>query len=165
MATIQSNPPIYGEATVGNKPQAAHKFLKGRWRLDEKDCEVEEKNVIMDKDDSKLLILARYRYLCPRIVKLAIQASMHKPAYQLVDEGIKEFCVKVNNMMKGVENFGTKELDVDDPNFAQVKGTKKKDIGHKVRDVGCELKSNAFPISGLICEDEAVKIFEELARC
>ncbi|XP_028090677.1 protein FAR-RED IMPAIRED RESPONSE 1-like [Camellia sinensis] len=117
---------------IKNHRKILERYVLGRWRLDEKDCEVEEKNVIMDKDDSKLLILARYRYLCPRIVKLAIQASMHKPAYQLVDEGIKEFCVKVNNMMKGVENFGTKELDVDDPNFAQVKGIKKKDIGHKI---------------------------------
>ncbi|KAF5960661.1 hypothetical protein HYC85_001870 [Camellia sinensis] len=102
-------------------------------RLDAKDCEVEEKNVVMDEDDPKLLILARYRDLCPRMMKLATQASMHKSAYQLVDEGIKELCVKVNNMMKGVENFGTNELDVDDPNFAQVKGIKKKDVGHKGR--------------------------------
>ncbi|XP_028072973.1 protein FAR-RED IMPAIRED RESPONSE 1-like [Camellia sinensis] len=109
------------------------RYILGRWRLDAKDCEVEEKNVVVDEDDPKLLILARYRDLCPRMVKLATQASMHKPAYQLVDEGIKELCVKVNNMIKGVENFGTNELDVDDPNFAQVKGIKKKDVGHKGR--------------------------------
>ena len=35
--------------------------------------------------------------------------------------------------MKGVGNFGTNELDVDDPNFAQVKGIKKKDLRHKRR--------------------------------
>ncbi|KAL7258001.1 hypothetical protein ACSBR1_004179 [Camellia fascicularis] len=74
--------------------------MTNRWRLDAKDCEVEEENVIMDEDDPKLLILARYRDLCPRMVKLATQASMHKLAYQLIDEGIKELCVKVNNMMK-----------------------------------------------------------------
>ncbi|XP_028124371.1 protein FAR1-RELATED SEQUENCE 5-like [Camellia sinensis] len=102
-----------------------------QWRLDAKDCEVEKKNVIVDENDPKLFILARYRDLCPRMVKLATQASMHKPAYQLVDEGIKELCVKVNNMMKGVGSFGTNELDVDDPNITQVKGIKKKDVGHK----------------------------------
>ncbi|XP_028114376.1 protein FAR1-RELATED SEQUENCE 1-like [Camellia sinensis] len=116
-----------------NVMKISERYILGRWRLDAKDCEVEEKNVVVDEDDSKLLILARYRDLCPRTVKLATQASMHKPAYQLADEGIKELCVKVNNMIKEVGNFGTNELDVDDPNFAQVKGIKKKDVGHKGR--------------------------------
>ncbi|KAF5940655.1 hypothetical protein HYC85_021822 [Camellia sinensis] len=116
-----------------NVMKIPERYILGRWRLDAKDCEVEEKNVVVDEDDPKLLILARYRDLCPRMVKLATQASMHKPAYQLVDEGIKELCVKVNNMMKGVGSFGTNELDVDDPNITQVKGIKKKDVGHKGR--------------------------------
>ncbi|KAF5931333.1 hypothetical protein HYC85_032206 [Camellia sinensis] len=67
------------------------------------------------------------------MVKLATQSFEHKPAYQLVDEGIKELRVKVNNMIKGVGNFDTKELNVDDPNFTQVKGIKKKDVGYKGR--------------------------------
>ncbi|XP_028081102.1 protein FAR-RED IMPAIRED RESPONSE 1-like [Camellia sinensis] len=109
------------------------RYILGQWRLDAKDCQVEEENFVVDEDDPKLLILVHYRDLCLRMLKLATQASVHKPAYQLVDEGIKELCVKVNNLMKGVGNFGTKELDVEDPNFAQVKGIKKKDVGHKGR--------------------------------
>ncbi|KAL7188227.1 hypothetical protein ACSBR1_038147 [Camellia fascicularis] len=116
-----------------NVMEIPERYILGQWRLDAKDCQVEKENVIADENDPKLLILARYRDFCPRMVKLVTQASVHKPTYQLVDEGIKELCVKVNNMMKGVVNFGTKELDVDDPNFAQVKGIKKKDVGNKGR--------------------------------
>ncbi|KAL7170256.1 hypothetical protein ACSBR2_035180 [Camellia fascicularis] len=65
------------------------------------------------------------RDLCPRMVKLATQASVYKSAYQLVDEGIKELCTKVNKMMDvGIPywpqlmNYGYNLFKLDDTNIA-----------------------------------------------
>ncbi|KAL7174200.1 hypothetical protein ACSBR2_033454 [Camellia fascicularis] len=65
------------------------------------------------------------------MVKLATQASVYKPAYQLVDEGIKELCTKVNKMMVSFDDLGDcgsgSNIDMtSNHNFARVKGLKKK---------------------------------------
>ncbi|CAL5378163.1 unnamed protein product [Camellia sinensis] len=97
--------------------------------------------VTVVENDPKLVIAARYRDLCPRMVKLAARSSEYKPAYQLVDETLKDLCAKVDNMMTSLDSsgasgsdgnieVGTKEFVVD-PNFARAKGLKKKEGGHK----------------------------------
>ncbi|KAL7178172.1 hypothetical protein ACSBR2_031342 [Camellia fascicularis] len=111
-----------------------------RWRLDAKDCAIEE-TVTVVENDPKLVIAARYKDLCPRMVKLAARSSEYKPAYQLVDETLKDLCAKVDNMMTSLDNsgasssdgnieVGTKEFVVD-PNFARAKGLKRKEGRHK----------------------------------
>ncbi|KAL7183030.1 hypothetical protein ACSBR1_041670 [Camellia fascicularis] len=118
-----------------------------QWRLDAKDCAIEE-TVTVVENDLKLVIAARYRDLCPRMVKLAARSSEYKPAYQLVNETLKDLCVKVDNMMTSLDSsgvfgsegnieVGTKEFVVD-LNFARDKGLKKKEGGYKG---GSRLKS------------------------
>ncbi|XP_028076270.1 protein FAR1-RELATED SEQUENCE 5-like [Camellia sinensis] len=108
--------------------------------LDAKDYAIEE-TVTVVENDPKLMIATRYRDLCPRMVKLAARSSKYKPAYQLVDETLKDLCTKVDNMMTSLDSsgasssrgnieVGTKEFVVD-PNFARAKGLKKKEGGHK----------------------------------
>ncbi|KAF5952991.1 hypothetical protein HYC85_010935 [Camellia sinensis] len=70
------------------------------------------------------------------MVKLATQASVCKSAYQLVDEGIKELCAKVNKMIASFDGSGTcgsgNNIDMSsNPNFARVKGLKKKKDGRQ----------------------------------
>ncbi|KAL7213824.1 hypothetical protein ACSBR2_016372 [Camellia fascicularis] len=104
--------------------------------FDAKSGEIKGGKVEVDENDPKLEISARYRDLCPRMVKLATQASVYKPAYQLVDEGIKELCTKVNKMMVSFDDLGDcgsgSNIDMtSNPNFARVKGLKKKKSGQK----------------------------------
>ncbi|KAL7261796.1 hypothetical protein ACSBR1_000240 [Camellia fascicularis] len=112
----------------------------GRWRLDAKDCAIEETITVVE-NDPKLVIVARYRDHCPRMVKLAARSSECKHAYQLVNETLRDLCTKVDNMMTSLDGsrasgsggnieVGTKEFVVD-PNFARAKGLKKKEGGHK----------------------------------
>ncbi|KAL7217056.1 hypothetical protein ACSBR1_028881 [Camellia fascicularis] len=75
------------------------------------------------------------------MVKLATRSSECKPAYQLVDETLRDLCAKVDNIMASLDGsstfgsggnieVGTKEFVVD-PNFARAKGLKMKEGGHK----------------------------------
>ena len=116
------------------------RYILGWWRLASKECVI-EKTVSVVENDPKLVIAARYRDLCPRMVKLAARSSEYKPAYQLVDETLRDLCAKVDNIMtslggsgasssRGNIEVGTKEFVVD-PNFAWAKGLKKKEGGHK----------------------------------
>ncbi|KAL7200335.1 hypothetical protein ACSBR1_032292 [Camellia fascicularis] len=113
-----------------NVMEIPERYILGRWRLDAKSGEIKGGKVEVDENDPKLEISARYRDLCPRMVKLATQASMYKPTYQLVDEGIKELCTKVNKMMVSFDDLGDcgsgSNIDMSsNPNFARVKGLKK----------------------------------------
>ncbi|XP_028073728.1 protein FAR1-RELATED SEQUENCE 1-like [Camellia sinensis] len=116
------------------------RYILGQWRLDAKDCAIEE-TITVVKNDPKLVIAARYRDLCPRMVKLAARSSECKLAYQLVNETLRDLCAKVDNMMASLDGsvtfgsggnieVGTKEFVVD-PNFARAKGLKKKEDRHK----------------------------------
>ncbi|XP_028108416.1 protein FAR1-RELATED SEQUENCE 1-like [Camellia sinensis] len=107
---------------------------------DAKDCAI-EKTITVVENDPKLVIAARYKDLCPRMVKLAARSSECKLGYQLVEETLRDLCAKVDNMMTSLDGsgtsgsggnieVGTKEFVVD-PNFAQAKGLKKKEGGHK----------------------------------
>ncbi|KAL7253891.1 hypothetical protein ACSBR1_008265 [Camellia fascicularis] len=109
-------------------------------RLDATDCEI-EKTITLVENDPKLVIATRYKDLCPRMVKLAARSSEWKPAYQLVDETLRDLCAKVDNMMASLDDsgasgsggnieVGTKEFIVD-PNYARAKGLKNKESGHK----------------------------------
>ena len=106
-----------------NVMEIPERYILGRWRLDAKSGEIKGGKVEVDENDPKLEILARYRDLCPRMVKLATQASVYKSAYQLVDEGIKELCTKVNKMMVSFDDLGDcgngNNIDMtSNPNFA-----------------------------------------------
>ncbi|XP_028073083.1 protein FAR1-RELATED SEQUENCE 1-like [Camellia sinensis] len=116
------------------------RYILGRWRLDAKDCAIEEIITVVE-NDPKLVIAARYRDLCPRMVKLVARLSECKHAYQLVDETLRDLCAKVDNTMTSLDGsgasgsrgnieVGTKEFVVD-PNFARAKGLKKKKGRHK----------------------------------
>ncbi|XP_028112901.1 protein FAR1-RELATED SEQUENCE 1-like [Camellia sinensis] len=114
-----------------NVMEIPKRYILGRWRLDAKSGEIKGGKVEVDENDPKLEILAHYRDLCPRMVKLATQASVYKPAYQLVDEGIKELCTKVNKMMVLFDDSSAcgsrSNIDMSsNPNFAPVKGLKRK---------------------------------------
>ncbi|KAL7186566.1 hypothetical protein ACSBR2_028323 [Camellia fascicularis] len=123
-----------------NIMEIPERYLLGRWRLDAKDCAIKEAITVVE-NDPKLVIVARYKDLCPRMVKLATRSSGCKPAYQLVDETLRDLCAKVDNMMASLDGsgifgsggnieVGTKEFVVD-PNFARAKGLKMKEGGHK----------------------------------
>ncbi|KAL7234153.1 hypothetical protein ACSBR1_017695 [Camellia fascicularis] len=76
------------------------------------------------ENDPKSEISICYRDFCPRMVKLATQASVYKVAYQLVDEGIKELCAKVNKMIVSFDGSGAcgsrNNIDMSsNPNFAR----------------------------------------------
>ncbi|KAL7198325.1 hypothetical protein ACSBR2_020765 [Camellia fascicularis] len=107
-----------------NVMEILERYILSRWRLDAKSGKIKGGKVEVDENDPKLEISARYRDLCPRMVKLATQASVYKPAYQLVDEGIKELCTKVNKMMVSFDDLGDcgSGCNIDmtfNPNFAR----------------------------------------------
>ncbi|KAL7238154.1 hypothetical protein ACSBR2_004288 [Camellia fascicularis] len=78
------------------------RYILGQWRLDAKDYAIEETVTVVD-NDPKLVIAARYRDLCPGMVKLAARSSEYKLAYQLVDETLRGLCAKVDNMMTSLD--------------------------------------------------------------
>ncbi|KAL7230747.1 hypothetical protein ACSBR2_009099 [Camellia fascicularis] len=54
-----------------NVMEISERYILGRWRLDAKSGEIKGEKVEVDDNDPKLEISARYRDLCPRMVKLA----------------------------------------------------------------------------------------------
>ncbi|XP_028098748.1 protein FAR1-RELATED SEQUENCE 1-like [Camellia sinensis] len=121
------------------------RYILVRWRLDAKDCSSKDKKVIVNEVDPKLVISARYRHLCPRIVKLATRSSEYDTVYEFVNNSISDLCVKVDNMIIAVNSSNTSSsggpidmgLNDIDPNFERVKGLKKKD---NVQKSGSRLK-------------------------
>ncbi|XP_028108771.1 protein FAR1-RELATED SEQUENCE 5-like [Camellia sinensis] len=105
---------LYGHAIKAldrmNIMKIPERYILGRWRLDARDCAIEE-TVTVVENDPKLVIAARYRDLCPRMVKLAARSSEYKPAYQLVDETLKDLCAKVDNTMTSLDSSGTSGSD------------------------------------------------------
>ncbi|XP_028051872.1 protein FAR1-RELATED SEQUENCE 7-like [Camellia sinensis] len=79
--------------------EISDRYILVRWRLDAKDCSSKDKKVIVNEVDPKLVISARYRHLCPRMVKLAARSSEYDTVYEFVDNSISDLCVKVDNMI------------------------------------------------------------------
>ncbi|KAL7164220.1 hypothetical protein ACSBR2_040184 [Camellia fascicularis] len=93
------------------------------------------KKVIVNEVDPKLVISARYRYQCPRMVKLAARSTEYNTVYEFVDNSIFDLYVKVDNMIisQNSSNVSSSGGPIDmrlndiDPNFERVKGLKRKD--------------------------------------
>ncbi|KAI8539677.1 hypothetical protein RHMOL_Rhmol09G0201700 [Rhododendron molle] len=107
------------------------RYLLGRWRLDAKDCELEKEKTRVDENDPKLQKAARFRIICPKMVKLATRSCEVQEAYEFVEETVEYMCAKVANILLGAEEEGctdaeSEELEKVDPQFARVKGLKKK---------------------------------------
>ncbi|KAI8534937.1 hypothetical protein RHMOL_Rhmol10G0135400 [Rhododendron molle] len=107
------------------------RYLLGRWRLDAKDCGLEKEKTGVDENDPKLQKAARFRIICPKMVKLATRSCEVQEAYEFVEETVEYMCAKVANILLGSEEEGctdaeSEELEKVDPQFARVKGLKKK---------------------------------------
>lgn len=107
------------------------RYVLGRWRLNAKECELEKGKSRVDENDPKLLKAARFRILCPKMVKLATRSCEAQEAYEFVEESLEYMCGKVANILLGEGAGGsieveTQELEKVDPQFARVKGLKKK---------------------------------------
>ncbi|KAI8551177.1 hypothetical protein RHMOL_Rhmol06G0164900 [Rhododendron molle] len=107
------------------------RYPLGRWRLDAKDCELEKEKTRVDENDPKLQKAARFRIICPKMVKLATRSCEVQEAYEFVEETVEYMCAKVANILLGAEEEGctdaeSEELEKVDPQFARVKGLKKK---------------------------------------
>ncbi|XP_058196881.1 protein FAR-RED IMPAIRED RESPONSE 1-like [Rhododendron vialii] len=105
------------------------RYVLGRWRLNAKECELEKGKSRVDENDPKLLKAARFRIICPKMVKLATQSCELEETYEFVEETLEYMCAKVADMLLGAGEGAPieveKELEVD-PQFARVKGLKKK---------------------------------------
>ncbi|KAI8539219.1 hypothetical protein RHMOL_Rhmol09G0164500 [Rhododendron molle] len=110
------------------------KYILGRWRLDAKSCSSKGKEVMVEENDRKLVISARYRHLCPKIVTLATRASENDEAYKLVMDTITLLRAQVDDITLSKHGVGASSsgpdidmgLDLIDPNLKKAKGLKKK---------------------------------------
>ncbi|KAI8568901.1 hypothetical protein RHMOL_Rhmol02G0236700 [Rhododendron molle] len=104
-------------------------YILRRWRLDAKACASKDSKVSMEEDDPKLAKAARYRNLCPKMVKLCARSCELKAAYEFVATGVADMCAKVDKMLLEVGDSIDEEieqLEVIDPRFRGVNGLKKK---------------------------------------
>ncbi|KAF7152122.1 hypothetical protein RHSIM_Rhsim01G0165100 [Rhododendron simsii] len=117
------------------------KYIVGRWRLDAKSCFSKEKEVMVEENDRKLVISARYRHLCPKMVTLAARASEDDEAYKLVIDTITLLCAQVDDITLSKHGVGASSsgpdidmgLDLIDPNLKKAKGLKKKVTNHGIK--------------------------------
>ncbi|XP_058202357.1 protein FAR1-RELATED SEQUENCE 1-like [Rhododendron vialii] len=104
-------------------------YILRRWRLDAKACASKDSKVSVEEDDPKLAKAARYRNLCPKMVKLCARSCELKAAYEFVAIGVEDMCAKVDKMLLEVGDSideGIDQLEVNDPRFRGVNGLKKK---------------------------------------
>ncbi|KAG5550667.1 hypothetical protein RHGRI_015573 [Rhododendron griersonianum] len=104
-------------------------YILHRWRLDAKACASKDSKVSVEEDDPKLAKAARYRNLCPKMVKLCARSCELKAAYEFVATGVEDMCAKVDKMLLEVGDSmdeGNEQLEVIDPRFRGVNGLKKK---------------------------------------
>ncbi|XP_058191685.1 protein FAR-RED IMPAIRED RESPONSE 1-like [Rhododendron vialii] len=110
------------------------KYILGRWRLEAKSCSSKGKEVMVEENDRKLVISARYRHLCPKMVTLAARASEDDEAYKLVTDTITLLCAQVDDITLSKHGVGASSsgpdidmgLDLIDLNLKKAKGLKKK---------------------------------------
>ncbi|KAF7151126.1 hypothetical protein RHSIM_Rhsim02G0232300 [Rhododendron simsii] len=104
-------------------------YILRRWRLDAKACASNDNKVSVEEDDPKLAKAARYRNLCPKMVKLCARSCELEAAYEFVATGVEDMCAKVDKMLLEVGDSideGIEQLEVIDPRFRGVNGLKKK---------------------------------------
>jgi hypothetical protein len=83
---------------------------------------------LVEEDDHKLVKAARYRKLCPKMVKLCARSCELKAAYEFVDTTVDYMCAEVDKMLLMVGDSidgGIEQLDVVDTKFPEVNGLKK----------------------------------------
>ncbi|KAF7140863.1 hypothetical protein RHSIM_Rhsim06G0017100 [Rhododendron simsii] len=82
------------------------KYILGGWRLDAKSCSSKGKEVMVEESDRKLVISARHRHLCPKMVTLAARASKDDEAYKLVMDSITLLCAQVDDITLSKHGVG-----------------------------------------------------------
>ncbi|KAI8551016.1 hypothetical protein RHMOL_Rhmol06G0152000 [Rhododendron molle] len=87
------------------------RYLLGRWRLDAKDCGLEKEKTRVDENDPKLQKAARFRIICPKMVKLATRSCEVQEAYEFVEETVEYMCAKVANILLGSEEEGCTDAE------------------------------------------------------
>ncbi|KAI8538990.1 hypothetical protein RHMOL_Rhmol09G0146500 [Rhododendron molle] len=87
------------------------RYLLGCWRLDAKDCELEKEKTRVDANDPKLQKAARFRIICPKMVKLATRSCEVQEAYEFVEETVEYMCAKVANILLGAEEEGCTDAE------------------------------------------------------
>ncbi|KAI8533284.1 hypothetical protein RHMOL_Rhmol11G0285600 [Rhododendron molle] len=109
-------------------------YILARLRLDAKDCASKGSNVSVEEKDPKLIKAARYRNLCPKMVKLGARACHLKVAYDFVNTTVNYMCDTVDKMFleegDSIE-VGIKVVDVIHSNLVQAKGLKRKTAPRK----------------------------------
>ncbi|KAH7853484.1 hypothetical protein Vadar_002988 [Vaccinium darrowii] len=93
------------------------KYILGRWRLDAKSCSSKGKEVMVEENGRKLVILARYRHLCPKAVTLVARVSEDDEAYKLVENTMTLLCAQVDNIFLSKHGFGASSSGPKSPNI------------------------------------------------
>ncbi|KAG5558047.1 hypothetical protein RHGRI_008076 [Rhododendron griersonianum] len=70
-----------------------------------KACASKDSKVSVEEDNSKLAKAARYRNLCPEMIKLCAQSCELKAAYEFVATGVEDMCAKVDKMLLEVGDY------------------------------------------------------------
>ncbi|XP_043721025.1 protein FAR1-RELATED SEQUENCE 1-like [Telopea speciosissima] len=101
-------------------------YILNRWTHGARKMVVEDISGKEVEEDVNLDFTQRYRILCPKLVKIATQASNSTEGYALVNNVASDLCKQLENLSRQAPNLNEEE-STEDLNLYIVKGLKKKE--------------------------------------
>ncbi|XP_043694242.1 protein FAR1-RELATED SEQUENCE 1-like [Telopea speciosissima] len=101
-------------------------YVLSKWTRVARSMTVEDIKGIQIEEDVNLDFTKRYRILCPKLVKIASQASNSAEGYALVSSVANDLCKQLDNLQIG-NPIPTRDESTEEHNVNIAKGLKKKE--------------------------------------